>query len=970
MVYNETGASLAELFHLLLDVPEPVIWPAADIRTTAEKLERTIPDVLLMCATPSDTEKKKTGRGRPRKSKTGQPPEQAESSVAGDSAACGKAEVLQKGNSFAAFLYNGYNNVKARRAEMARVLKEQPAAVLREAEEKAVRLLYADGEPQFDGERLRDALLMDVCIPLADEKQKEPYRKELSYFYDLAPEKAFARAVLALLLAEQAQACQPQLFPADAREDDSPESLEETALALEARGEYKAARELWRQLLREGGARAADAACAIGKMFQNGLECRRDPASAIASFTEANELAAGGVHPAASYALYECFTEEKKYQDALEALRQSAGAGSPSAMRELGNLYYRGAEAFGIEKDISAAAAYYRQGAGASDAVSQRMLAKCLEALGRLQEADTWYGRAAQNGDEEAAYYWMQPGNAAQNVSDIREETETEDHTDRVCFFNADNESTRTFLRSLGRGWRAVRLQSENEMLMWNAAWDLIMQAGNGIDPCLEEWMQNSAADSRAIFFLFDTDTENNLECLVRITGRFNQEIRNAGEDNARLLENIRFFVRCSAGDETAERVVDTCNAAHEFRREAYFRITLCDPAKDASAWLLTHAPLFAPVISGRYRKPAVAVLGAGGIVPQLICDMLSVLPEDRDGKPLSITVIDEQAGEVKQKLLDLAPALFEENAPEKLPVSVSFMEVSEGDFFRKLEFNKDKDPAWERLRFGWNYYIAAGNDDRENLQRAVRLRETLTRMDLRNRPLIAAYVKSEVLSGQAARFQVPGERIGFAWYNRYDICCFGSSGQMYTKETLLDSPWKTRAFALHCAYYGDAGNHLFDAGLDYWSRCYNREASERSAMSGIYKLYLAGLLRPDSAGAGAGDQSPEAEVQRRELWERWLEEPVHEEKATRDEHIRWNYFVCSRGWRQASVARMQQYIGMGNPRQQLYLAKLHPCIVDWNRLKYVETEFNHLMQSRNPEWKDRDFIESDRIMVRNCWRT
>lgn len=964
MVYNETGASLAELFHLLLDASAPVLRPAADIRTTAGKLERTIPDPILACAVPSEKEREKTGRGRPRKIKTDKDSQKTESSTGSGSA---KAEVLQKGNSFAAFLYNGYNNVKARRAEMAEVLRQQPAVILREAEEKAVQLLYADGEPQFDQNQLRDVLLMDCCVPFTDETWKEQYKKEVSYFYDLAPEKAFARAVIALLLAEQTQFCYTLLFPADVREDDSPESLEEAALALEARGEYKAARELWRQLLPEGGSIAADAACAIGKMFQNGLECRRDPASAIVSFTQANELSAGGVHPAAAFAMYECFAEEKQYAKALEALKQSAGAGDPAAMRELGNLYYKGADAFGIQKNMTDAAGYYRQGADADDAVSQRMLAKCLEALGRPQEASGWYERAAQNGDEEAAYYWMQPGNLDLEMSSSEEAEENSDAGKHICFFNTPNEETESFIMSLGRGWKAERLQTAGNV---KGPEEFIMQAGFGGDPGLEEWIQNRTDDNRAIFFLFDKDTEKNLEWLIRITGRFNRELRGVREEKARqLAENIRFFVRCSEGDETAVKVVDTCNAAHEYRREAYFRITLCDPAKDASAWLLTRYPLFVPVITGRYRKPAIAVIGAGKIVPQLICDMLSVMPEDRDGRPLSVTVIDEHAGEIQQKLMDTAPALFAENAPEKLRVSVDFQELSRAELFRKLEFNEEKDAAWERLRFNWNYFVVAGDEDRDNLQTAVRLRETLTRMDLRARPLIAAYVKSEVLSAQAARFQVPGERIGFSWYNRYDLCCFGSSGQLYTKETMLDSSLKRRAFALHCAYYGEAGNHLFEAELDYWSRCYNREASERSAMSGIYKLYLAGLIRPETAGTGAGEQSPEAERLRRELWEGWIADPLHEEKATREEHIRWNYFICSRGWRQASVARMRQYIGLGNPRQQLYLAKLHPCIVDWNRLKYVETEFNRLMRSRNPEWRDRDFIESDRIMVKNCWR-
>ena len=990
MVYNETGASLAEFFHLLLDTSAPAIWPEADIRTTAARFEALFPAELLSCAAPARRSGEKPGRGRP--------------------AASGS----QKPNSFLAFLYNGYNNAKARRAAMADVLRDAPVRVIRDTEKKAEQLLYADGLPQFDQERLESVLLDDFCVPFQDEERKNRYRTEISWYCAKAPEKAFARAVLALLLQEQAENCFALLFPAEERNDDSPQTLAQSAYDLEARGLYGEARELWRQLLRAGGEEAAHAYYEIGRMLQNGLGCRKDLVSAIASFEEANERSASGVHPAASLALYRHWAAEGDAKKAAGFLRQSLEAGSADAAREMGNLHYHGASMWGIRQNIEEAARYYRMGAqgadgarkgrisaqqadgvrrgqisaqqadglwnaradgarSSGDPVCQRMLGRCLDALGNAQEAAYWYERAARGGDEDAAYYWMQQTDGARMAAgqsaplhagsrsgeavqgDLA--PEKQDKSDKpagnqsnLCVYNGENEAVETFLSSLDSSWSCLCLGD----------------GSNDFSPesiCAESGFDGKKLPAQCVFLLFDDDTEKNLEQLVQITGWMNQK---ALQDNdTGLIERSRFFVRCAEGDEIAAKVVDSCNAAHEFKRERCFRITLCDPAKDASRWLLTHVPLFLPMLRPRCRKTAIAIVGAGKIVPQLICDMLSVWPVDTAGNPLSVTVIDERAEQICEELRYRAPALFEEQAAEKLPVDIAFFEMSKEQFFHRLESREEGDPGWTKRRGFWNYYIVDGESDRESLQTGIRLRETLTRMDFSRRPLITVHVRSSLLARQASRFSVLGERIGFSWYNQYDLTCFGSPGQLWTRAALLENQLDRQAFGLHCAYYGDAGNQLADAGLDYWSRSYNRDASMQSAISAIYKLFRAGLYLSEKEQYGDLQSLWSFAGQ----WQAWLDRPGNEEQAVRDEHVRWNYFVCSRGWRQATVEQMRRYIAQGNPRQQLYLAKLHPCIVDWNRLKYVEEQYNQIMRERNPDWKDRDFIESDRIMVRNCIR-
>lgn len=164
------------------------------------------------------------------------------------------------------------------------------------------------------------------------------------------------------------------------------------------------------------------------------------------------------------------------------------------------------------------------------------------------------------------------------------------------------------------------------------------------------------------------------------------------------------------------------------------------------------------------------------------------------------------------------------------------------------------------------------------------------------------------------------------------------------------------RAMAVHLSYYPEEDGARERGEADYWCRFYNRDSSHMTALSSIYKAFLAGVTLSEGQDYGRGS----SEAQLSEPMAEWLADPQNREAAARAEHDRWLYFMCTRGWRRASVGQMRSYLMMGNPRQQLYLAKLHPCIVSWQELPEVQRQYNAIQRQRNPKWRDRDLIQSD----------
>ena len=87
----------------------------------------------------------------------------------------------------------------------------------------------------------------------------------------------------------------------------------------------------------------------------------------------------------------------------------------------------------------------------------------------------------------------------------------------------------------------------------------------------------------------------------------------------------------------------------------------------------------------------------------------------------------------------------------------------------------------------------------------------------------------------------------------------------------------------------------------------------------------------------------------------------VNQELAIAEwEHARWVKWMVSRGWMPANIDEVVFAIEQGNPRQQLFVAKLHPCICSYNDLKILQ---NALLTRCNMK---KDFFTYDLLNIRD----
>ena len=99
-----------------------------------------------------------------------------------------------------------------------------------------------------------------------------------------------------------------------------------------------------------------------------------------------------------------------------------------------------------------------------------------------------------------------------------------------------------------------------------------------------------------------------------------------------------------------------------------------------------------------------------------------------------------------------------------------------------------------------------------------------------------------------------------------------------------------------------------------------------------------------------------DGEPQSEEALQPWGETQL----LTEWEHERWCNYLISRGWVSASPEEAEAYCKAGNPRQQLYIARMHPCLTPFSKLENLE---KHL---RATVGLDKNFRKSSRLSIEN----
>ena len=916
MKQNRGGASLAVLFRLLLDKKEPAIRPQLPLRTSMEKLQAFLPEAILMCLDPEQV----TGDGVLSDSGSA-----AAGAAAGHRRGRPRREEDGETAAYVPLIFNAYRSANARRRAMVAVLSADPEGILAEAEEKAKDVLFAGDVPLFDQEQLTAVLTDSRCNPFRLKDQREEYPIQLRYYMGIAPEKAMARAILAVTLSEQSADCCGILFPPMDPASAESEVLMQHASLLSDRGQFRDAWNAYSQILKRGSSDSADATWQIGLMLLKGNGTRKDPAAAYTCFVQANAQCEDGIHAPSCYELYQLERTGRGTpggvpdpRKAGDYLQKAYDGGDIRAIREMGNLYY----ALNISSDQEKAESFYREGALLGDTVCQRMLGRCLERRGRTAEAASWYRKAARSGDAEAAGLYASLSVSYPDSSSLASRVTTSSRTGDICFYNADNAETRAYVSSLSEGC-GVRALGEELRLP-------------DITP---------ESDFHLTFFLFDESTEKNFIDLARIAGEMDRRGRNIP---SYFKTHAKVYLRWSEDRFTAMKMADTFAG-----QGAHPVIRLCNPYEDAVRFLMGRAPLFLPMIRSGSRNLALTVLGGGAMAERIILGTISVFPytdmSEIHTAPLSIRVIAPDALDIRERLLEECPSLFENGDRESLRPRLEFTTAAEGALLKEAlsgSMSADREAR---------YYILAGENDAENVHRAMLLRRALLRESLtyEEHPFIAAYVRDPLMHAQAARFYAADGEDGYAWYGTAGVFYFGSSEQLYTQKALENDLTEERARKVFEALYSSSEDGR-EAPREWAGKAEIREECRLTALSAIYRAYDAGayLAHEDDYG----DRNFEHYL--RPMMEERMEDETFLAQLLRGEHERWRYMKYASGWSATSLEDMQVYRKQGCPGHILPAAMLDPFLIDWKSIPGIQLRYNEIRRNEDPGWKDERISE------------
>lgn len=259
------------------------------------------------------------------------------------------------------------------------------------------------------------------------------------------------------------------------------------------------------------------------------------------------------------------------------------------------------------------------------------------------------------------------------------------------------------------------------------------------------------------------------------------------------------------------------------------------------------------------------------------------------------------------------------------------------------------------------NYFAVATDSDEENLTLAMRIREILIRnsickgkkQELNISSPVAFLCRNDELSWISKQMVVEKENQGDKWFNTWSLIPFGEISGRYSWENITGGTFEQLARCIHYQYSQvtpeDAlckNDKWIAATKDYHLRQYNQDSSYSVALSMPYRIFqfqdsdhnqitpAVWHILQNTAFSSVNQLKELSNRFNRFSPDRKAEEEL---KISQWEHSRWVKWMLSRGWLPATFDEAVFAYKNGNPRQQLFVARLHPCICSYDDLKTLQ---------------------------------
>ena len=322
------------------------------------------------------------------------------------------------------------------------------------------------------------------------------------------------------------------------------------------------------------------------------------------------------------------------------------------------------------------------------------------------------------------------------------------------------------------------------------------------------------------------------------------------------------------------------------------------------------------------------------------------------DGLHLKIRVYDKNAAYQEQRLRAECPELM-----DHCDISFLTVDAKTAELEKKIMDTQEGSPDATCI------VMAMGEDELN-----IAVAERLFRLFRHHNgyvwtPKILARIRNSTKSGVYRGTENP-------YLHKRNIHLFGCLEDVFSESTLFHSYLENLSFAVELCYNEQlpedpsvmtveqlrsffASEELRKIRSKYMQSEYSRRSSMAAALHIPVKLRSCGIL--------SGDELVPTEETVRKFREALEDDPELLERLARNEHQRWNQFMRSEGYVQASLEDLKQFNAVLEGKDNKDdLSKRHLCLLDWAQLQEANDKYLEL----NPP-KKKDFKKTDRNLIK-----
>lgn len=485
------------------------------------------------------------------------------------------------------------------------------------------------------------------------------------------------------------------------------------------------------------------------------------------------------------------------------------------------------------------------------------------------------------------------------------------------------------------------------------------------INTCPDKWTSKLFDGTFALdpsvphrYFLCKENTSSNYRDLLKILDYYKRTWETAGP------YDIEVFI---LGKEN--HLLSLIDTAQQYMENRIIPIHIINPPKLAAEHLLAKHPLFYPVLDYPVDEKNMTlqtihfvICGTTECAEYLLRTAYWMMNFTGTMIHPKISLIGKNASCLLESIISRCPGLTESISEEYPSLETYKSNFISKDFdYYSHEFENYFNTllvSGERL-----FFAIAAEDDLTNFEFATTLREKMIQFYvtkgkssmLKNLPPIAFYCNDFYVANMSQKLVVNVLNHGDSWYNNHSIVPFGLDVDIYGFNGMVENPIEHLSKCIALEY----NNHSIPADPlqitsyeklelknnlhDYYGKQYNKQSSYAVALSIPYRLFNCinnvHRILPATWNITNGDT-----YYNYDILSFFADKLKHlSEKSilsvAKWEHDRWVRWMLSEGWMPASVDEILLYNEQGSEKHQLHIAKMHPCICDWDELENMEKD-------------------------------